>query len=147
MEGRGGGGEEDSRGGFGKGGLIVGAVRGELSGVLGVDRGIGRARWVGGVCSSAGMSNARLREALNAGNTAKEKGPPAADGVLTVTKDAAETAELRSRRSAIDCCATSSTYLEDEGDGRVGCVGMIEKEIFVCVHIWVKQGASETRCK
>lgn len=92
--------------------------------------------------SWAGMSNARLREALNAGNTAKEKGPPAADGVLTVTKDAAETAELRSRRSAIDCCATSSTYLEDETDGE-SWLGLWEwrHHMCVCVCVLYSQGS------
>ncbi|GMH40925.1 hypothetical protein BSKO_08829 [Bryopsis sp. KO-2023] len=63
------------------------------------------------------MSNARLREALNAGNNTKEKGPPVADGILSVTPDTPEAVELRSRRSAIDCVATSSTYLEEESDG------------------------------
>ncbi|CAD7695139.1 unnamed protein product [Ostreobium quekettii] len=63
------------------------------------------------------MSNARLREVLNAGNTAKEKGPPVADGVLSPTPDTPEAVELRSRRSAIDCVATSSSYLEEDSDG------------------------------
>ena len=62
------------------------------------------------------MGQARLREALNAGGpgTQKEKGPPVADGILTVTPDTAEALEWKSRRSAIDSAGTSSSYLEDE---------------------------------
>ena len=62
------------------------------------------------------MGQARLREALNAGGpgTQKEKGPPVADGILTVTPDTAEALEWKSRRSAIDSAGTSSCYLEDE---------------------------------
>ena len=62
------------------------------------------------------MGQARLREALNAGGpgTQKEKGPPVADGVLTVTPDTPEALEWKSRRSAIDSAGTSSSYLEDE---------------------------------
>eukprot|EP00873_Tetraselmis_striata_P038610 jgi/Tetstr1/458874/TSEL_004382.t1 len=67
------------------------------------------------------MSNARLREALNAGGpgTGKDKGPPVADGVLSVTPDTPEAAEWRSRQSAIDFPSSSSTYLEDDDDGSV----------------------------
>lgn len=62
------------------------------------------------------MGQARLREALNAGGpgTQKEKGPPVADGVLTVTPDTPEALEWKSRMSAIDSAGTSSSYLEDE---------------------------------
>ncbi|KAA6428269.1 MAG: hypothetical protein FRX49_01865 [Trebouxia sp. A1-2] len=62
------------------------------------------------------MGQARLREALNAGgpSTQKEKGPPVADGILTVTPDTAEALEWESRRSAIDSAGTSSSYLEDD---------------------------------
>ena len=62
------------------------------------------------------MGQARLREALNAGGpgTQKEKGPPVADGVLTVTPDTPEAREWKSRMSAIDSAGTSSSYLEDE---------------------------------
>ena len=62
------------------------------------------------------MGQARLREALNAGgpSTQKEKGPPVADGILTVTPDTAEALEWKSRRSAIDSAGTSSSYLEDD---------------------------------
>lgn len=68
------------------------------------------------VISSAMTTNAnRVREALNAGNSSKEKGPPVADGVLTVTADTPEVAEWRSR-SGMDCAGTSSTYLEDDED-------------------------------
>lgn len=65
------------------------------------------------------MSNARLREALNAGGpgTGKDKGPPVADGVLSVTPDTPEAAEWRSRQSAIDFPSSSSTYLEEDDDG------------------------------
>ena len=68
------------------------------------------------------MSTARLREALNAGapGNSKEKGPPVADGILSVTPDTPEAAEWRTRRSAIDFPSSSSSYLEDEEDN--GCM-------------------------
>lgn len=75
------------------------------------------------------MSNARLREALTAGNGSKEKGPPAADGVLSVTPDAPETADLRARRSAVDCVASSSSYLEDEVPGESATYSLLPSEI------------------
>ena len=61
------------------------------------------------------MGQARLREALQAGgpSTQKEKGPPVADGILTVTPDTPEALEWKSRRSAIDSAGTSSSFLED----------------------------------
>lgn len=64
------------------------------------------------------MSQARLREALNAGGPGtKEKGPPVADGILSVTPDTPEAVEWRTRRSAIDSAGASSSYLEDEEEG------------------------------
>ena len=61
------------------------------------------------------MAQARLREALNAGSgSQKEKGPPVADGILSVTPDTQEALEWRSKRSIIDSAGTSSSYLEDE---------------------------------
>ncbi|KAK9834319.1 hypothetical protein WJX81_006825 [Elliptochloris bilobata] len=59
---------------------------------------------------------ARLREALQAGGpgSQKEKGPPVADGILTVTPDTPEAVEWRTRRSIIDSAGASSSYLEDE---------------------------------
>jgi hypothetical protein len=66
--------------------------------------------------SSNSVAQARLREALNAGGPGtKEKGPPVADGSLSVTPDTPEAIEFRSRRSVIDSLgASSSGYLEDE---------------------------------
>ena len=64
---------------------------------------------------------ARLREALQAGGpgSQKEKGPPIADGILTVTPDTPEAVEWRTRRSIIDSAGASSSYLEDEsGEAR-----------------------------
>ena len=64
-------------------------------------------------------AQARLREALNAGGPTKEKGekvPPTTDGTLTVTADTPEALEWRTRRSAIDCVPTTSSFLE-QGDG------------------------------
>ncbi|KAK9815093.1 hypothetical protein WJX73_007356 [Symbiochloris irregularis] len=62
---------------------------------------------------------ARLREALNAGGPGpKEKGPPVADGVLTVTPDTPEALEWRSRRSFMDSAGASSSYLEDDAGPR-----------------------------
>lgn len=60
-------------------------------------------------------SQARLREALNAGAPGqKDKGPPVADGILTVTPDTPEALEWRTRRSFMDSAGASSSYLEDD---------------------------------
>ena len=66
--------------------------------------------------SSNSVAQARLREALNAGGPGtKEKGPPVADGKLSVTPDTPEAIEFRSRQSVIESIgASSSSYLEDE---------------------------------
>ena len=64
---------------------------------------------------------ARLREALNAGGPGqKEKGPPVADGVLTVTPDTPEALEWRTRRSFMDSAGASSSYLEDDAGELAG---------------------------
>jgi hypothetical protein len=68
------------------------------------------------------MANARIREALAAGNNPKEKGPQVADGVLSITPDSPEAAEWRSR-SLMDCAGTSSTFLDDDDDGRLQIFG------------------------
>ena len=61
------------------------------------------------------MAQARLREALNAGGPGtKEKGPPVADGLLSITPDTPEAIEFRTRRSIFDSVGASSSYLEDE---------------------------------
>lgn len=65
------------------------------------------------------MSQAKLREALAGGAPTKEKGPPVADGVLSVTPDTPEAVEWRTRQSVIDAIASSSTYLDDEGEGEL----------------------------
>lgn len=66
--------------------------------------------------TSKAVSKACIREALTAGTTVKEKGPPVADGHLSVTPDTPEVVEWRSR-SALDVAETSSTYLDDDEDG------------------------------
>ncbi len=66
------------------------------------------------------MSHAKLREALASGASAKEKGPPVADGNLTTTPDTAEAIEWRSRQSLMEAVATSSTFL-DEDSGKCPC--------------------------
>ena len=64
---------------------------------------------------SNSVAQARLREALTAGGPGtKEKGPPVADGFLSVTPDTPEAIEFRSRRSIFDSVGASSSYLEDE---------------------------------
>lgn len=84
--------------------------------------------WSEGSCARRGrglppereqdMSQARLREALTAGGpTAKDRGPPIADGILTVTPDTPEAVEWRSRRSIIDSFASCSAYLDEDDDG------------------------------
>jgi len=66
--------------------------------------------------AASSKSNARsVREALTAGTNVKEKGPPVADGILSVTPDTPEVVEWRSR-SALDAAETTSTYLNDEND-------------------------------
>ncbi|KAG2452725.1 hypothetical protein HYH02_002956 [Chlamydomonas schloesseri] len=62
------------------------------------------------------VNQSRIREALTAGTNVKEKGPPVADGILSVTPDTPEMLEWRSR-SALDVAETSSTFLDDEDDG------------------------------
>lgn len=65
--------------------------------------------------SSNSVAQARLREALTAGGPGtKEKGPPVADGLLSVTPDTPEAIEFRTRRSIFDSVGASSSYLEDE---------------------------------
>lgn len=56
-----------------------------------------------------------LRDALSA-TTAKDKGPPVADGILSITPDTPEVVEWR--RSALDITETTSTYLDDDDDGK-----------------------------
>ena len=66
--------------------------------------------------SSAKSSNqSRVREALTGGSNVKEKGPPVADGFLSVTPDTPDVLEWRSK--SLDIAETSSTYLDDEDDG------------------------------
>lgn len=67
---------------------------------------------------SSANSTARVREALTGTTTVKEKGPPVADGVLSVTPDTPEVAEWRSKQS-LDCVATSSSYLEEDGEAEI----------------------------
>ncbi|GLI59106.1 hypothetical protein VaNZ11_000937 [Volvox africanus] len=64
----------------------------------------------------AKVNQSRIREALTAGTNVKEKGPPVADGILSVTPDTPEMLEWRSR-SALDVAETSSTFLDDDDDG------------------------------
>ncbi len=64
--------------------------------------------------SSSTNNRSLLRDALSA-TAAKEKGPPIADGVLSITPDTPDVVEWR--RSALDITETSSTYLDDEEEG------------------------------
>lgn len=67
--------------------------------------------------STNSSNQSKLREALTAGNpTAKEKGPPVADGVLSITPDSPDVLEWRSR-SALDASEASSTFLDEEDEG------------------------------
>ncbi len=76
------------------------------------------------------MSQARLREALSAGGPAtgaKDKGPPVADGVLSVTPDTPEAQEWKNRQSPIDIVCASSPYLDEPDDGRsLGVVALLQ---------------------
>ena len=70
--------------------------------------------------SSSKSSQARLRDALTSGGpSTKDKGPPVADGVLSVTPDTAEAIEWRSRKSVVDGIASTSAFLDDDDEG--GC--------------------------
>lgn len=70
-----------------------------------------------GTSSGSKSSQARLREALTAGGPVASKGPPVADGVLSVTPDTAEAVEWRSRTSVVDAIASASSFLDDGDDG------------------------------
>lgn len=64
------------------------------------------------------MSQAKLREALTGGGSSqKDKGPPVADGVLSVEPESSEAIEWRTRRSVIDTIASCSKFLDEEDDG------------------------------
>ena len=68
---------------------------------------------------SSSSSKTRLREALTAGGpSSKDKGPPVADGVLSVTPDTAEAIEWSSRKSVVDRIAACSSFLDDDDGGR-----------------------------
>lgn len=56
----------------------------------------------------------QIKEALAGTNTAKEKGPPVADGTLSLTPDTPDALERRRRGLGINCVETSSKYLEDD---------------------------------
>ncbi|GAX80158.1 hypothetical protein CEUSTIGMA_g7596.t1 [Chlamydomonas eustigma] len=58
-------------------------------------------------------SKSLLRDALSA-TSSKDKGPPVADGILSITPDTPEVVEWR--RSALDITETTSTYLDDDDD-------------------------------
>jgi hypothetical protein len=74
-----------------------------------------------GSSSGSKSSQARLREALTAGNPTAAKGPPVADGVLSVTPDTAEAIEWKSRKSVVDTIASCSTFLDDDDEGAPAC--------------------------
>lgn len=61
------------------------------------------------------MGTQKLKEAL-AGPASKEKGPPVADGILSVTPDPPEVAEWRNK-SVLDTVAADSSFLDDT-DGK-----------------------------
>lgn len=63
--------------------------------------------------TSTNNSAARIREAMTS-TASKEKGPPVADGVLSVTPDTPEIVEWRSRS---DVAEASSSFLDDDDDG------------------------------
>jgi flagellar biosynthesis GTPase FlhF len=52
-----------------------------------------------------------------AGTNSGAKGPPVADGVLSITPDTPEIAERRKRSVGLDCAETSSKYLDDGDTG------------------------------
>eukprot|EP00955_Chlamydomonas_euryale_P030618 322561-Chlamydomonas_euryale.AAC.7 len=67
----------------------------------------------------SGSSSQRtlLRDALSA-TTAKDKGPPIVDGILSITHDPPEVVDWR--RSAVDLTEATSSYLDDDDDGERG---------------------------
>ena len=66
------------------------------------------------------MGTQKLREALAGPSKDKDKQPPVADGVLSVTPDPPEAAEWR--KSVLDTVAADSSFLEDSESGRPGMV-------------------------
>jgi hypothetical protein len=62
------------------------------------------------------LAQARLKEAL-AGTASKEKGPPVADGVLSVTPDAPEMCERGFKGQELDSAETDIDFLQDGTDG------------------------------
>lgn len=69
-----------------------------------------------GSSSGSKSSQARLREALTAGNPTAAKGPPVADGALSTTPDTAEAIEWMHRESVVDTIASNSSFLDDDDD-------------------------------
>lgn len=65
--------------------------------------------------SNSQNQQSRVREALTGGPSVKEKGPPVADGFLSVTPDTPDILEWRSK--SLDIAETSSIYLDDDDDG------------------------------
>lgn len=66
------------------------------------------------MASGTASRRSAVREALQ--GTVKEKGPPVADGVLSVTPDTPEVIEWR-QKSSLDTAEASSSFLDDEDDG------------------------------
>lgn len=60
------------------------------------------------------MGTQKLREALAGPAKEKDKQPPVADGILSVTPDPPEAAEWR--KSVLDTVVADSSFLDD-GDG------------------------------
>lgn len=56
----------------------------------------------------------QIKEAMAGTSTAKEKGPPVADGTLSLTPDTPDVIERRRRGLGVNCVETSSKYLEDD---------------------------------
>ncbi len=73
--------------------------------------------------ASSAASKSQLRDALSA-TTAKDKGPPVADGILSITPDTPEVVEWR--RSALDITETTSTYLDDDDDGNSRLAALVD---------------------
>jgi hypothetical protein len=62
-----------------------------------------------------------MKEALAGTNTSKEKGPPVADGLLSIAPDTPDVMERRKKGVGLDCVETTSKYLEDAESGAASC--------------------------
>ena len=82
-----------------------------------------------------------LKDIAFAGTSTKDKGPPVADGILSVAPDTPDVVERRKRGVGLDCVETSSRYLEDGDPGAAlhlqpVCISSLRRNISVVSCHW-----------